>query len=161
MDRARDNANDSAEPRVPEKLAAELRERYRHPVPVPSEVNDAVLARARERLSRRRVIPLPIRWVAAAAAVAAVVLVLASVSWRGMQFSPRQAPAGAAALATPAEDVDGNGRVDILDAFALARRVEAGERIRPQWDVNGDGAVNREDVDRIALAAVDLRGGAF
>jgi hypothetical protein len=161
MDRPRDNANDSAEPRVPEKLAAELRERYELPHPVPSEVDDAVLALTRQQLARRRLIPLAIRWIAAGAAAAAVVLVLASLSWRGMQFSPRPEPAGAAPAAAAAEDVDGNGRVDILDAFALARHVEAGEQVRSQWDVTGDGAVNREDVDRIALAAVDLRRGAF
>ncbi|MCA9294515.1 MAG: hypothetical protein KDA20_11950 [Phycisphaerales bacterium] len=54
-------------------------------------------------------------------------------------------------------DVDGNARVDILDAFAIARGVQAGNA-PASWDVNGDGAVTQADVDVVAHAAVSLSG---
>ncbi|MBI1372921.1 MAG: hypothetical protein GC159_09195 [Phycisphaera sp.] len=58
-------------------------------------------------------------------------------------------------------DIDANGRVDILDAFALARRLEQplGGVDPARVDVNGDGAVDAADVDAIAAAAVKLNGG--
>jgi hypothetical protein len=46
--------------------------------------------------------------------------------------------------------------VDILDAFRLARHIESRAPARTDWDVNGDGRIDREDVDAIAAAAVRL-----
>ncbi len=60
---------------------------------------------------------------------------------------------------TAPEDVDGNGRVDILDAFVLARRLKTSAAIQPAWDVTGDGRVDAADVDAIAMAAVRLSKG--
>ena len=57
------------------------------------------------------------------------------------------------------EDFDRDGRVDILDAFALARRIEEGGESSRRWDLNEDGAVDRRDVDAIAMAAVSLERG--
>ena len=57
--------------------------------------------------------------------------------------------------ATPqAEDVDHSGKVDILDAFVVAKLVETGKQAQATYDVNGDGEVDQSDVDRIAHAAV-------
>ena len=66
------------------------------------------------------------------------------------------------ALKPPAAqgDVDRNGRVDILDAFKLARHIESAGAVEGKWDMNGDGQVNREDVDIVAFAAVRLDKGA-
>jgi len=58
-----------------------------------------------------------------------------------------------------AVDIDRNGRVDILDAFKLARYVESAERTDKKWDINGDGLVNSNDVDLVASAAVRLDKG--
>jgi len=58
-----------------------------------------------------------------------------------------------------ASDIDENGRVDILDAFKLARHIESAEVREAKWDINGDGQVNRDDVDVIAFAAVRLDKG--
>jgi hypothetical protein len=65
-------------------------------------------------------------------------------------------------------DIDRNGRVDILDAFKLARQIESAGRteanlsLREQgWDMNGDGLVNRNDVDLVASAAVRLDKGVL
>jgi len=56
-------------------------------------------------------------------------------------------------------DIDRNGRVDIIDAFRLARHIESASPTKRKWDINGDGLVNRDDVDKVALAAVRLNKG--
>jgi hypothetical protein len=58
-----------------------------------------------------------------------------------------------------AGDVDGNGRVDVLDAFKLARFVESPGGADMQWDINGDGTVDSADVDAVAFSAVRLKEG--
>ncbi len=59
------------------------------------------------------------------------------------------------------EDFDRNGQVDILDAFALARRIKASDEYKGEWDINRDGLVNQKDVDMIAMAAVSLKRRTF
>ena len=61
-----------------------------------------------------------------------------------------------AASAAAATDIDRNGCVDILDAFKLARHIESAEVREAKWDINGDGLVDRADVDVVAFAAVRL-----
>jgi hypothetical protein len=60
---------------------------------------------------------------------------------------------------TQAIDIDRNGRVDILDAFKLARYIETAGPAESAWDINGDGQIDRSDVDMVALAAVRLDKG--
>ena len=58
------------------------------------------------------------------------------------------------------EDVNHDGQIDILDAFALARQVKQGSASDKRLDVNGDGVVDEKDVATIAAHAVKLeRGG--
>jgi len=147
---------DALEKKVSGALGKDLKALFSPEGGVPGEVDRAVLDAARRRLvrpARRR--RLRLVWGGAAAAVAAAVLlaVVLNVTWdhRG------QSPSGPAAL-LPA-DVDRNGRVDILDAYKLARRAGAGE-FEAAWDLNADGRVDRADVDLVALAAVRLDGGA-
>jgi len=73
---------------------------------------------------------------------------------------PPAAPAAprVAVLGRSPADVNGDGRVDVIDAYVLARSLEGG-RPAAQWDQNHDGRVDRTDVDRIAFAAVSLRSG--
>ena len=52
------------------------------------------------------------------------------------------------------------GRVGILDAFAMARRIERRLPIEAGRDFNRDGAANRKDVDLAAMAAVRIDEGA-
>jgi len=119
-----------------------------HAARVRAALTASAAAGGRRRLAR----------VAPWAAAAAVVLVgAAGVLWRGGLGSSgpaAKAPAGIGRV----DDVNRDGRVDVLDAFALARAVDAGDR-RSEWDVNRDGAVDRGDVDAVALAAVSLGGG--
>jgi len=59
-------------------------------------------------------------------------------------------------------DVTLDGRVDIRDALALARRIE-GEltEASPGTDVNADRLIDRKDVDAIAMMAVKLSAARF
>jgi hypothetical protein len=58
------------------------------------------------------------------------------------------------------EDVDHDGKVDILDAFVVAKLIEARGQLDRTYDINGDGRIDGADVDRIAMAAVDTSGDA-
>jgi predicted anti-sigma-YlaC factor YlaD len=53
-------------------------------------------------------------------------------------------------------DVDEDGRVDVIDAYLVARRLHRGETPPASWDVDGDGEVDDADVEAIAQAAVSL-----
>jgi hypothetical protein len=57
------------------------------------------------------------------------------------------------------EDLNRDGRVDILDAFQLARQLQSGDRPVPGSDFNGDGLVDHRDADTIAAQAVKLEKG--
>jgi hypothetical protein len=46
--------------------------------------------------------------------------------------------------------------VDILDALALAHRVDAKSGLRREWDFNHDGTIDRADADAIGMRAVSL-----
>jgi hypothetical protein len=55
-----------------------------------------------------------------------------------------------------AEDVNDDGRVDVLDPFALARKIESGAALDLKWDFTHDGVVNAEDVDALAKNIVRI-----
>jgi len=106
-----------------------LADRMRPPVvAVPPSIDRAILATPRRR-----------RWGAAAIAAA----VLLGVLWL---------PEGSGVPG----DVDRSGRVDIVDAYALAVRLRDGRTPDSSWDVNGDGRVDQADVEHIATLSVDL-----
>ncbi len=136
------------ETQAPQGLIDDVRALYGTRVAVPLQVDEAILARAQRRFARRRMVARAVRW--GVAGVAAAAVLLAVILWPGLRW----VPAGRG-------DIDGNGRVDILDAFTLARNIEAPDGVKKEWDLNGDGVVDRTDVDTVALAAVSLKGGAF
>ena len=120
-------------------------------IDVPRQVDETVLRAAEHALRSPRPRTLTLRYAIAAGAAAAVVIVTV---W--LAIPPRPAAETSTAAAA---DVDRSGRVDILDAFALARRLESG--VAPgRTDMNGDGIVDRTDVDTIAMLAVTLAEGA-
>jgi hypothetical protein len=114
---------------------------------VPAGVDQAVLARSRRSLAaRRRKRFLVLRALPAAAAAGLVI-------WLALE---RRTHVGTAVAAA---DVDGSGRVDIVDAYVLALRIEerpVDPSERARWDLNEDGALDRLDVDAVASAAVKV-----
>jgi hypothetical protein len=156
----RDNFPD---PGIPNALADSLRAAYRWPDRPVSTLDDAVLALARERAALIRRRRATVRFLGRAAAVAtAAGLALAAVvipQWGAQRGS---APLVLApARPSIAGDVNGDGGVNILDALALARRIDlpdstAASGTPANADLNGDGAVDLKDVDAIAQASVRL-----
>lgn len=142
---------------APQALREDLAALFARGPEVPAEIDEAIRAMAGRRLdgkSRRRVL----RWLWPAAAAAAVLLVLLWPRPMALHEAPAPEPLQSVALPAPG-DVNGSGRVDILDAFALARRIEEHESLKPEWDVNRDGRVDEDDVDTIAKDAVSLSRG--
>jgi hypothetical protein len=161
-----DNRNPAdAENGLPDSVRAALKNRY-GPVPsVPSEIDKAILADARRHFEEHGPVTLrPARrrrvsawqWTAIASTVAAACVVLfalkppqlhqeSSVATRSDAFSMDD---------ELRSDVDLNGRVDILDAFAMARQLrDGGTEAR---DFNHDGRFDGLDIDLVALEAVKL-----
>lgn len=152
----RDRQPDLPEPlEPPQRLVGDLRRLYSPAGHVPREVDEAVRDAAWRECGAVRV-RRRIRWWSqvGVAAAAAFVLFWFRESWR-----PHPAPLPAKGPAIVA-DVDANGRVDILDAFALARRIESGAIPAGVGDLNHDGRVDRADVDAVAMQAVRLTEGA-
>jgi hypothetical protein len=89
------------------------------------------------------------------AAAAAAILLLAAIP----QFFKQPATGPARDSAFARGDLNHDGRVDILDAFALARQLKQGETRNLQLDVNGDGVVDERDVATLAARAVKLGQG--
>lgn len=158
------NADDPDDGSAPAALQAALVGLYRNRIAIPREVDEAVLNAARERPRtepgiwrqtlralavagrhlRLRLQHAPLRW------GTATVLVALAIGLATVLLSPR----------TPklAADFNRDGVVDILDALALARAVEAGTLLTAQFDLNGDGIIDRADADRVAALAVSLNG---
>jgi hypothetical protein len=138
---------------APARFVRDLRTLYRAEVPVPQEVDGQVLGAARHRVAsvRRRLVV--IRWAAVASAAAAVLVA-------AILLHPGPRPSASRGAVVAREDVDRDGEVTILDAFALARGLESSARPPAEWDVNGDGVADRKDVDLVAMAAVRLEGRA-
>ncbi len=140
-----------------QQLRSDLRSIARGHVDIPPQVDHAVLQKATKALARskrtRPTVGKPLAWIAAAAAS------LALVVWIGALLrSPGSTPQETTLVAIP-NDLDHNGRVDILDAFHLARQLDAD--ITPTaGDMNTDGRIDRADVEAIAMKAVTLPQGA-
>ena len=179
--------NEDLDLRVPPKLSADLNTIFKPKFSVPPEVDRAIMDRANrhfvKRLRRRRVL----RWAGPAAAAPAVIIFAFVLDFtkRSGQIVPspehplttesgQSAPRYDYSLSREAgptvsslryglsqTDIDRNGRVDILDAFKLARHIESAEGTEVRWDINHDGLVDRKDVDSVAFDAVRLDRGVL
>jgi len=143
-------------------MVQDMRDLYRTPI-VPPSVDAAVRNRAKVYFASQRRIRLWVRWMGSAAAV----LVLCAGLWLALlrdNVKPMASANRAANALQPAspppvlEDIDHNGRVDVLDAFAVARGIKL-RQTQPTWDVNGDRVIDQRDVDQIANRAVRVKGG--
>jgi hypothetical protein len=133
---ANEPRRDADSERLPEQIIEHLRNADRSVSSVDARTDETVLAEARAhfarrphrlaRMGRRRVL----RIAALAAVLAGVFLIVHPID--------RLRPA------RDANDIDGSGRVDILDAFSLARMRAAG---RP---------VSQEQIDELAARIVSL-----
>ena len=125
-------------------------------VDIPPQVDQAVLQKAMKALARtkrpRATVGRPLAWIAAAASLALLVSIGALL--RSSNTAPQQTT-----LAATPSDLDHNGRVDILDAFHLARQLDA-DIVPTLGDINSDGRIDRTDVEAIAMKAVSLPQGA-
>ena len=172
------------------KFSEDLNTLFKPHLSVPPEVDRAVLDQVHRHLSRRYRPRRAFRWAASTAAAAAVIIFAfilniareptAEMAREAAQDTAKKytsytarkpAPALVSSVIAEAQiDIDQNGRVDILDAFKLARHVESESTDRTEtnlslrkqgWDINGDGLVNRKDVDLVASAAVRLDKGVL
>ena len=140
---------------APPKLVSALQRLPKERVFIPPTADEAVLRAARRHLNP----PADLRpgwfrfmpWVTAAA----VILLLAALP----QFFKQPVPGPARDSTFARGDLNHDGRVDILDAFALARQLKLGGTRNPQLDLNGDGMVDERDVAGLAARAVRLEQG--
>ena len=156
--------------KVSSKLSADLNTLFKPQLPVPPEADQAVIDRVNRHFVRRESVTGGRRrfhWVGLwrIAAAAAVIIFAFSLNLTKKPEPTTNRPTLAEALVI---DIDRNGRVDILDAFKLARYVESSDytktnlSLRKQgWDINGDGLVDRNDVDLVAFASVRLDKGVL
>jgi hypothetical protein len=142
---------------VTPKFADDLGELFGPQEPIPADVDRAVAEAARRHLAKPARRLWWLKWTVPATAAAAIVL--ACAWWIGPGAGRHSQQASLAQVAVAAEDIDQNGKVNILDAFQLARHIEAQRPTEKLWDLNGDGLVDRRDVDTVALAAVRLSKG--
>lgn len=162
---------DLTEDKLPQEVTAALRQRYGPQQSIPKSIDNVVLADAMAHLSkirkpaRKKLRQRNFTWLAwSAGTIAAAVLLFALMPPQPQH--PAQLP-GSIAMNDTATfneladsfvtgDVDQNGQVDILDAFALARTVESGSDLSVGWDQNGDGTTDHTDINLIAMNAVML-----
>ena len=148
--------------RISPKLSEDLNALFKPQFSVPPELDRAIMDQANRRLVQRhwrhRIFHHISIWRIAAAAAVVIFAFSLNLTQKPGPSTSRSVLVGAQAV-----DIDRNGRVDILDAFKLARYVESADltdkslSLRKQgWDINGDGFVNRKDVDLVASAAVSL-----
>lgn len=163
---------DLPEDQLPHEVVAALRERHSPPVTIPAKVDESILADARAQLqlvSKAKTQPQRagrFRWIAlSSGTLAAAVLLFALLpgsnelpQTRDMASAlPASRSAGPQATLSDSvnsADVDQNGDINILDAFALARQLGSPDADR--WDQNGDNQTNQADVDLIAMNVVTL-----
>jgi hypothetical protein len=137
---------------APARLIAALNRSRPAPRFIPPTVDKTILHAARRHLSAQK--PARFQWsllVRWGMAVAAVIALLALV--------PLALRKGGSDSRLVRGDLNHDGQVDILDAFALARELKAGGHPNPGWDINGDGVVDDRDVATLAARAVNLGKG--
>jgi hypothetical protein len=134
------------------RLADALRPRVTSDVRVPTAVDDAMRRAAFARLGRR---PWhargPVRLAGAFAACVAI-----GVTVWVLQSPVRPLPPATVAASMAPGDIDGDGRVNIRDAYVLYRRLEAREAIAA--DLNHDGVTNLADVAALCALVPGLDG---
>lgn len=138
---------------LPDKLAERLSAMHDGRLFIPPDTDRAVMEQAREHFgvkpdTNRRL------WLRFAAPLAAAAMIALGV-WT---VWPNAGTYEGETLHVVQGDADGSGTVDILDAFTMARVLDAGETAPAEWDLTGDGRVNRADVSAVTAIVVSLSG---
>ncbi len=144
---------DGEEVEAPPKLVAALREPTARRVFVPPAVDSIILNAARRHLAQpeRRKFQFFRPWIAWPALATACLVIV------GLMVFTTRRPSSAQTF--PREDINQDGRVDILDAFQLARSLQSETKPAAASDVNHDGVVDWRDTEFIAGRAVKLGKG--
>src|SRR5262249_50669792 len=119
---------------------------------IPGSVDQAIVLAARRHFSQQQKPGFKwlffIRW-----GFTVVALAL------GLTIAPRILRKSGSTGQFAREDLNHDGRVDVLDAFALARELKSKTHPGPQLDINRDGVVDEKDVETLAARAVSLGKG--
>ena len=163
---------------APQKLVAAMRQLPKEAVFVPRTVDEALMKAARQHLGRPekkkpgwfRLMP----WAVATGGLAALILLAyphakespgtrgstfsrsARAVQRGSENAESVIPPQRQGLGYVREDLNHDGKVDILDAFMLAKQLQGKPALDRTLDLNGDGIVDNRDVEIIAVHAVSL-----
>ena len=156
--------------KVSSKLTADIKKLYETKHTIPPGIDRAIIDRAHEHFAgkefaktRTRRFHLVYLWKVAAAA-AVIILAFSLDLTQGPKVEQSgyvQANKAIVVADVQNNDIDRNGRVDILDAFTLAKQIKSEKYNKTECDINGDGLVDNKDIDAIALAAVRLDKGVL
>lgn len=155
---------------LPAELVDQLRDATSHRAFVPDEVDQRIMAAATAHLSTHRAATSrssKLRWLPPAAAAAclamAIVFYISQMSFQNASQPAVATNADVSGGSTflsdiPTQgDIDGDGEVDIVDAYMLSKLLGDAQR----WpDLNTDGVVDQADVALLVSRIVDVSGGA-
>ena len=122
--------------KVSPKFSADLNTLFKPQFSIPFEVDRAVLDRANQHFTRKHWSHHILRHISIWRIAAAAAVIIFAFS---LNLTQKPGPTTSQSLLVEARavDIDRNGRVDILDAFKLARYVESAGRTEKKWDING------------------------
>jgi len=149
------NLDQWAEQGGPPRLKSGLTTIFGSAPSITRQTDDQILNALRQDSIRRNRMRWVIRYAIGSVAAAAAVILIAIKTTHHDQSAINNSDASVAIT----EDVNRDGKLDILDAFLMARKVAANEPLMKEWDFNHDGTVDSKDVDVVAFAAVKLKGG--
>ena len=138
---------------TPPRLLKAFGSLHKETILIPPHIDSVVLVRARPQLAAIRRRHARRRNTTRLLALAAAFVVIGWIV--NLTLNPMTG-----IRATAPEDINRDGRVDILDAFQLARQIRSGKALSTKLDLNGDGRVDAADVALIARKAVSLEQGA-
>lgn len=144
--------------RVSQQFSEDLNILFKPQFSIPPEFDRAVMDKAHQHFTQKHWSHHILRHISIWRIAAAAAVIIFAFS---LNLTQKPGPTTSQSLLGEARavDIDRNGRVDILDAFKLARHVESADHTDKKWDINGDGFVNSNDVDLVASAAVRLDKG--
>src|SRR5688572_11479605 len=108
---------------LPAPLKTDIQAAYQRDISVPPSLDAAILREAKSGFARRCRFRLVLRGAAAGAAAAAVIVLAIKLRHSASSSSPvaNVVPGPQQSPLARGEDIDGNGKVNILDAFVVAK----------------------------------------